>query len=143
VLTLRCDKDTDTGTTDRSPAGLFSLVVWLQLDPPKSQRFTAIVVPMPHIPQRTRISNGKLAVIAGVCIAMIGLAPVAHLMLSPKSRVRSTLVKLVTLELSQHATAPHALPFAPLSSFASKQQQLLHHTCVGHVVAAASSFCSG
>jgi hypothetical protein len=42
---------------------------------------------MPHVPQRTRISNGKLALIAGVCIAMVGLAPVAHMFLSPASRV--------------------------------------------------------
>jgi hypothetical protein len=42
---------------------------------------------MPYVPQRTRISNGKLALIAGVCIAMVGLAPVAHMMFSPASRV--------------------------------------------------------
>jgi hypothetical protein len=42
---------------------------------------------MPPIPQRTRISNGKLALAAGICISLIGLAPVAHLMLSPASKV--------------------------------------------------------
>lgn len=42
---------------------------------------------MPHVPQRTRFSNGKLALAAGLCIAMVGLAPVAHMMFSPASRV--------------------------------------------------------
>lgn len=47
---------------------------------------------MPHVPQRTRLSNGKLALFAGVCIAMIGLAPVAHMMFSPASRVSHRLL---------------------------------------------------
>jgi hypothetical protein len=49
---------------------------------------------MPYVPQRTRISNGKLALIAGVCIAMVGLAPVAHMMFSPASRVSLVRVPL-------------------------------------------------
>lgn len=42
---------------------------------------------MPTHVQRTRISNGRLAVMIGVGVALIGLAPVAHMMLSPTSKV--------------------------------------------------------
>jgi hypothetical protein len=52
---------------------------------------------MPHVPQRTRFSNGKLALAAGLCIAMVGLAPVAHMMFSPASRVSHRLLTCFVL----------------------------------------------
>jgi hypothetical protein len=45
------------------------------------------MAPPPHTPQRTRVSNARLAAMIAVGVALVGLAPVAHMMLSPTSKV--------------------------------------------------------
>jgi hypothetical protein len=61
--------------------------------------------------QRTRVSNARLAVLFGVGVALIGLAPVAHLMLSPSSRVSAATpqLQLLCVAVAWHGTTPARL----------------------------------
>lgn len=79
-------------------------------------------MPVPVPPQRTRVSNGRLALLIGVGVALVGLAPVAHMFLSPTSKVQQMSALLAVLVLQQEARSagcacsarPHTHALAPL-----------------------------